>query len=291
MSLCLFVLHKNALMMSADSRGSYHTGTERFAVTDDCQKIYKVGDKVIFTSGISNLMISIIKNYEMAKDQSINSLADISRKVYDVWKILNPDMQHCGNGRAVELVIGTAENKKCVAYTISSYDNDFKPQRYEGNNNFTSATLGSHGTEALSDLSYCVNKDIRKYVKGKTVNFHKMFLDIYSKYPDEEMGGYLHFYSISPNGIFKKEPVIIPDIREINRIDLTKEAHLNPKTGFQIDKNVGTYDDPVWDNVVYIDNTGNAVFAGRLEAATGVFHGTLEAGNITSGLITGGFLI
>lgn len=275
--------------MAADSRGSYLCDNgDRLATTDDCRKIYKVGDKVIFTSGIYPLMKSIIVNFEQSKDQSISTLSEISRKVYEVWKIVKPEKQACDNGRAVEMMIGTVENGKCVIYVISSYDNDFIPQRYEGTNSVVAATMGS--TEALSDLCDIIDNKYKGYINNKAIDFYQMFLDIYARHSYEGIGGYMHFFTINPKGINPKCKAKIPDSRDIKRINIQLDEHCNPKTGFKIAQNMGTSNNPLWANRIYIDTDGNIAFSGRLKGADGIFSGTVEAGTIESSIINGSII-
>jgi hypothetical protein len=222
MSLCLCVLHKNAILISGDSRGCYlsEDNKTKFTATDDCQKIYKINDKVMFISGIYALMTSIIENFKKSDNQSIEKLEKISQNLYDAWKILHPDMIDCGNGRAGAIVVATFENGKGVLYVLDSSVNNWKAERYEGENYLIPATLGSHAPEALADLRYQIKQPSNIYIKNNTIDFCNMFYDIYSKYADNQMGGFMHYYALSPKTIITKEPVMIPDSKEIKRINL-----------------------------------------------------------------------
>jgi hypothetical protein len=262
MSLCLCAFHKNFIAIAADSRGSYYIeGEEKLATTDDVQKIFQVGNKVIFISGFAELLHSIVKLFEKSHVQTIDELSKIASKQYEIWKIVNPELSCVENGRAAELIIATVENGQCIIYSISSYEDNFKPRRYEGQNHFSSCTLGSFAPESLKDLRYKLNNEISRYASKNIVDLPKMFLDIYSKYPCETMGGHMKFYFVAPNGIFPKESVRIPDTREIKRINLASQ-HCSVDYGIQIDQNLGTPENPVWDNVVYFNNYGHLIIDG-----------------------------
>ncbi len=294
MSLCLCVLHKNGIMISADSRCCYlpeDNSSPQYAITDDCQKLYQVGDKVIFISGFYKLMIGIIDRFKKSENQSISTLENISQTAYEEWKIIYPDLIDCGKKIAGALVVATFENGKGVLYVLDNSVNDWKAERYEGENYPIPATLGSHAPDALQDLKYNLKQNCKNYIKNNVIDFYKMFYDIYSKYADEKMGGFMHFYSLSPIAIYKKEPIRIPDKKEIKWMNFTDGVHCHKDYGFQIDKCVREDGIPVWERQVYISNDGDVFFRGTLDGANGVFHGTLEAGNITSGLIIGGRII
>lgn len=265
MSLCLCTLHKDFIFISGDSRGSYYLESEKnpsFATTDNVRKIFHIGDKVVFISGFLELMTNIIEEFEISSNQSIDELVRISQRVYDKWKIDYPEYKTMWNGRAAEFIVATIENDKCVIYSISSYEDCFEPHRYEGGINPIPATLGAFAPEALKDLKYKLWNEIPKYTKNNKVDFYKMYLDIYSKYPDETMGGYMSFFTVSKSAILQREKVRIPDKKEIKRVVFINKEHCSRAHGFQIDQNAGTKENPIWDNVVYISNEGHFTIDG-----------------------------
>lgn len=73
----------------------------------------------------------------------------------------------------------------------------------------------------------------------------------------------------------------------------TTKILLDPTNGIKIQKNTGTIPSPVWTDQFYVDGSGNAVFAGSLNAASGSFSGSLSgatgsfSGTVTA---TGGFI-
>lgn len=79
-------------------------------------------------------------------------------------------------------------------------------------------------------------------------------------------------------GIYNKRGTIKLDQ---NGLTLISANDGNPRDVFRIQKKNGN----TVTNVIYIDDSGNAHFAGTLEAANGTFEGTLSASCITSGTL------
>lgn len=278
MSSCLCTLHKDFIFIAADTRGSYFTdgdeglkkyGLEgdKFATVDTVQKIFHINNQVVYVSGIFDLMKSIIANYEMSDNQTVDELANIATKLYNIFRITSPHLKKLfDEHKAAELIVATVENKKCVIYSLSETRPNFKPERYEGQNYPIPITMGVAAPEMLKDLKHKLYKELHLYTTGNRVDIEKLYLDIYSKYAEEQMGGYMQLFNVSPIKIYEYEKVRIPDSREIKRIPsfiLKKlSEHCTAEHGFQIDLNRGTKENPIWDNTVYISPEGHFTIDG-----------------------------
>ncbi|CAM4377146.1 hypothetical protein PAPH110629_09495 [Paenibacillus phoenicis] len=86
MSSVIAIQTYDRVWIGADSAVSANIGGDTYRLHEDGKKLFHIGDKVIFCSGIMELAAAIMAEYEAAADHSLSpncrrSLADNARNI------------------------------------------------------------------------------------------------------------------------------------------------------------------------------------------------------------------
>jgi hypothetical protein len=113
--------------IGADSAVSTQIGGNTYRLHEDGKKLFHIGDKVIFCSGIMDLAAAIMKEYEAAADHSLTKLQKIARRQCAEYTAKHPEVEE-RRDMFVELMIAYYDKGrgKTVVASISPYHNDFE---------------------------------------------------------------------------------------------------------------------------------------------------------------------
>lgn len=271
MSLCLAMLTKDVIFMSGDTRVSCNHNGTIYATGEQVEKIKQVDNKVIFMSGSAEVISHIMSDYESSKNRSIERLQQLTIQ-YKEESIAQRGNDWFGKTAHAMFLIGCIESGIPVIYGINSKD-DCKIIRQVGSRQLMSATIGpeAHTPKARKIYDEC---------RSKRLDVVETYKRVYDGVSCEEIGGKLCLYTITTNGI-NKDIFNIKDRGEVKTLRL-KDRHYNAdEMAFYVE------DEPVlWFDI----QRRNFMFSGHLEAATGTFHGRLEAGEIDSSEIWGSII-
>lgn len=271
MSLCLVLQHQDKIAIAADNRNCIEKNGEFYHVSDDCKKIHVIGDKIVFTSGSSFVLDNIINKFKIINNKTIENLKNISIEAVNEFNVNYPNV-FPKDKRLVELLIACFKNGKSVIYNISSH-NDFEVLRLEGNEKTNVIALGCHVDEAMELAN--------EYLDN--MNVFKMYECVYNSLSDEQMGGIMHLYILTRNGIEQYRQYKIKDRRIIKKvifvedIDQTK-IHSNATDGIKIQVRSNTFEE--WNdshNKFYVDTDGNLKLKGHVEI--GINNSIFKADN------------
>ncbi|WP_100408455.1 hypothetical protein [Bacillus solitudinis] len=241
MSLCLVYMNKDKAVISGDSRGSIEQNGEFYRLNDDAQKVFKIGDKIIFTSGVCLLIDPILEEFKNSDNQSIENLVQISKKT-------NIEKQNIYNSlfdeskRLLEMLIITFENRNAVIYNISSEQN-FNILKYNGEKSNSLITIGTH-TEKAGNV-------FKTYIENDGV--YASIKQAYNSVADEQVGGILTIYEMTNDNI-KKEQFDIHTSKKLKNLQ-----RFNATDGMKISRNIGTANNPNWEDKLYADTNGNLI--------------------------------
>lgn len=331
MSLCIIKATKDEILMGADSRGSFYIDGKVYKDHDDCEKIYFVHNKAIFSAGISELIDDIISAYKNQSNPDINILFSISKEKSKQFKVKNPELVAQLDDIFLTLII-TEYNEtiqRPVMHAITN-NNSTMQSLAINNNNTAFEAFGIKTFDARNKISVLRQKGLN--------NDKEIYKQVYDSLSFEGIGGTLKVYSISKDGIklFFESP--IKDKNEIKKIentvnifrhsivgdklvitndgwntfsillsgdgltltstDKTARVYATLEDGFKIDLGDGA---GTWTPAFYVDVVdgvaklylaGNAVFTGTIDVSTDVNIGNnIYVGNQNTFIDKGVFFI
>lgn len=225
MSSCLTLQSDRFIYMCADTAQCTRINTKLYRVNEEGKKIYKIGDKVIFISGVSSVTDLIIASFKQSKIQTIEVLRNIAKATY---KILYDNDKDYNLG----IVVGTWENRFAVQYTIDSCNN-FEIVKDMVNDKSVYLTVEGIKKDEVKERAYY-------YFNNPKENNISDILDLYKRIYDdmsfEGIGGNLEIYRIQDGSISKISEFKIKEKEKINR--LTDIADYDKKKGKWILHNI-----------------------------------------------------
>lgn len=191
MSLCFSYFGKNQIFVCADSRVSITVSGEDYHVTDDYRKIRRVGDKIIFISGDVEMVERIFNNIN--NSSSVRDIKNVAK-----WEFHEYEKQLPQDDGGLVVKILMMENRNPVYYFFNS--NDFVLTKQNSNEGQIYA-IGAHQREAMA---YCLGVQNRQ----SHIGVDEAIVSAYHHVADETVGGKLHCFMISNDGIAEGEDEI-----------------------------------------------------------------------------------
>lgn len=191
MSLCLSLYHDNKFFVWADSRVSAEVGGKNYAVSDDCSKLRQIGSRVIFMSGMQEIIEEMFAR--IALDSSYEDIQQEARAIYNDFVAAHNDTP------------GYADSKHGIEFGIYLHEIvDGTPiyVQFVYNNNFeinkqTPSDADVFGVAAHSDVALPLF--VRKI--NSSVLLEYAARRTFEYVADEVVGGYLTMFVIHPEGI------------------------------------------------------------------------------------------
>lgn len=188
MSLCFSYFGKNQIFVCADSRVCIGVNGENYHVTDDYRKIRRVGNKVVFISGEVEVAEKIFNN--IGASSTVQDIKIEAEKEFCYYEKLHP---HEDAGIIVKILL---MEKQMPAYYFFNSKDFVLTKQNSGEGKIYS--IGSHQNEALA---YCLDVQNRQ----PTLGIDEVIVSSYHHVADETVGGKLHCFMISNNGIAEGE--------------------------------------------------------------------------------------
>lgn len=215
MSSCLAFYSKDFIYMCGDSATcTRYTDGKLYRINENAEKISKIGDKIIFLSGLVTTTNMVLENFKRG-DNSINSLQDAMKTSFALFNVFETGTRKEDNN--IGAIVGTWENGIAVIYCIDSVNN-FEIERIIGEEYVLDAVVeGIKKDEVAERAGYYFNK----FNIGKS-NFSGDLLDVYhAVYDDvnfEGIGGTLTVWGIDNGKFFKTKDYQINEKKNIARI-------------------------------------------------------------------------
>lgn len=206
MSLCLALLNREYIAMSADSRIMKKIDGEYYMFDVEAEKIFLFEDKIIFMSGIKSIGEYVINKFKEEKYKTIKKLRELSIESDYKHSIFTFDESQI----RLRLDIATFENRKAVLYTINS-ENDFEIERTECPEEQEMFLTSGVKTEEARSLWK------QKVVEWNNVGNFDLFRTykcIYDELSSEECGGTMTFIFMDREGNAFKLNEKINDIKK-----------------------------------------------------------------------------
>ncbi|MBY3617999.1 hypothetical protein HGO21_00410 [Acinetobacter sp. CUI P1] len=184
MSLCFSYFGKNQIFVCADSRVCVGVKGENHHVTDDYRKIRRVGNKVLFISGEVEVAEKIFNN--IGASSTVQDIKIEAEKEFRYYEKLHP---HEDAGIIVKILL--MEKQMPAYYFLNSKDFVLEKQDSSEGQIYS---IGAHQEEAMA---YCLG------VQGcqSGIGIDEAIVSAYHHVADETVGGKLHCFMISNDGI------------------------------------------------------------------------------------------
>ncbi len=195
MSSVIAIQTYDRVWIGADSAVSAQIGGNTYRLHEDGKKLFHVGDKVIFCSGIMELAAAIMAEYEAAADHSLTKLQKIARRQCAEYTADHPEVEERCD-MLVELMIAYYDKGrgKTVVASISPYHNDFEIVERTLNSPMDFAVwAGGIRTQQATDAA------MAKFRETLDVNFTYKYAFRAISY--EGIGGNLTVYEIDAAGV------------------------------------------------------------------------------------------
>jgi len=230
MSLCIAIMTQKEIAISADSRACREISGEKYAVSDDAQKLHVLNDgKVVFFGGLQITGEKIIVELSKVQETSIDAIMEISKRVVNDFKVQNPNYD-AGDTRLTDITVACFEQGRPVIYNFSDFDR-FELKKIELKTSFSIITCGSHCRQAQGIAC-------KLYYEGMDMitGVIPMFEFIYSTLVDEEMGGFLHLHVIDGRGAILHHVAKIDDQEPVRRLNTNEDARcvITAENGIQV---------------------------------------------------------
>ncbi|GGG82020.1 hypothetical protein [Paenibacillus radicis (ex Gao et al. 2016)] len=189
MSLCFSYFDDDKIFVASDSRVSITVNGKHYFVTDKYKKIRKIGDKVIFFSGDVELAERMFNRIN--EKSSLKSIEHNVQKTFTETKKKQPKDD---TGFVIKILM--MKLGKPAYYFINSEDLLLTKQDSSKGKIYA---MGANQEEALA---YCLE------IKGQYEGIEEAILKSYEYVADEAIGGTLHCFIISKDGIMEGQAVI-----------------------------------------------------------------------------------
>ncbi|OMC76792.1 hypothetical protein BK125_17210 [Paenibacillus odorifer] len=184
MSLCFSYFGKNQIFVCADSRVCIGVNGENHHVTDDYRKIRRVGNKVLFISGEVEVAEKIFNN--IGASSTVQDIKIKAEKEFRYYEKLHP---HEDAGIIVKILL--MEKQMPAYYFFNSKDFVLEKQDSSEGQIYS---IGAHQKEAMA---YCLGVQSRQ----SGIGVDEAIISAYHHVADETVGGNLHCFLISNDGI------------------------------------------------------------------------------------------
>lgn len=258
MSSLLVVQQHDSFTFAVDTARCFGDSNKLYRINDEViDKVHRVGNDIVFLSGLDNPTTEVSKQIHSFVQNGFIDEEKFQVYLQDTFPLNKCQFRHLGiNDLGVQIL--RIKNNQAI-YISLTQDCNFKLAVTTANK--TSVKVSASGFDAEKIYTYAMQIFNNTYhVKGylNPDNFIKIYQNNYSA----AVGGNIRVYRFNKNGckLIKDEALIEPDLDFVYKID---------------------------------DGRFCTSFTGLLQAATGTFHGVLEAGevkstNISGSTITGG---
>ena len=204
MSSCLILQEQNRIFIGADTASSICIEGKYYRYSNDAQKIFNIGNDLLFCSGNMNVVKEVIEytRYIILNNYiNINLLSEYLKLYYSIQK---------ENVFDIEIMLCRIENNESVIYQISQYNN-YNPIIYKVEKDNIQLLSGGIETELSSNISQkCLSN--RNTVK-------ETYVTVFNTISSEKIGGKLLVYELSKDEL---KLIINYDIVEKNNLQFSK---------------------------------------------------------------------
>lgn len=291
MSLCLLVQTRDQIIVAGDTRESIRVNGALRATGTYIQKIRRIGDRIIFSTGNSYVAKSVLDEYQTSGNLTIDNLVAIKERHVKQYAAQHGARYAEERGHALalkdilSLIVCFVKDGISHVYNISSETPEI--QKFIGES--LTISDGSRSNEALK---------LYKSYRGTSVR--EAFRSVYNTLADEGIGGDLTIFAIDRKEIVEMRMPIY-DSRPIDiapqEVLWTREHGLIIERSDHASRVTMNSDEMMWEingeKKLHYDAFANRLmFGGTLEAADGIFSGALQAASGTfTGVLEGGSFI
>lgn len=198
MSLCLSMYHDNKFFVWADSRLSAEVGGKNYAISDEYDKLRRIGSRVVFMSGISEIVEEVFNRIK--PESSYEEIQREARAVYSDFVAAHKDSPgYADSKHGIEFGIYLHEIVDgAPVYVQLAYRDNFEIKKE------TPSNADVYGVAAHSDVALPLF--VRKINSSTPVEFAAR--RTFEYVADEVVGGYLTMFIIQPEGVVSSRCVI-----------------------------------------------------------------------------------
>ncbi|MFL1674811.1 hypothetical protein [Paenibacillus dendritiformis] len=277
MSLCVALMDEQRIVMAADTAVSTKREGVVYRVREDCQKLYVVGDMLIFLSGDVDLSRLIMDDFMKQSNKTVEKLRDMMESYTVRYAQIRPGfLDYERESIGVLALVGKRENNKSILYEISSKGGfavkTIAPPSPDEPIYYTAGIEHECALELVS----------MRLSEGQSAN--NAIISTYGELSSEQIGGTLQVFILDETGI---EPLIHQPIKHKAEMKVVRKVPIDQTdlkrvmfchaiiTGSEINVGNGQFT---------VDRSGN------LYAGNGRFRGAIEASSFTGGTITGSLI-
>ena len=215
MSLCLAVQARNFMIVTSDSIVTFADEDGRECIyPENCQTLFEIDNKILFVSGVVEVLQNILREYDQSKDKSIQHLKNIVIDKDGEYKKANLEPL-ADNEVIADIVLFIFENGKSVIYNICT-TNNYEIVRTEYKDSMNYIAVGSHSSQALELLNSGFN-DAKNYtqIEESKVQFNteRFFENIFDELACLQIGGLMSLYIMTPNEVVKRHIYKIKEVK------------------------------------------------------------------------------
>ncbi|PAK55419.1 hypothetical protein [Paenibacillus sp. 7541] len=290
MSLCLSLYHDNKFFVWADSRVSVEVGGRNYAVTDDYTKLHQLGNRVIFMSGMQEIIDEML--LRLFPESTYEDIQREARDVYDEFVEVHKDLPgYTDSKHGIEFGIYVHEIEQGQPkYVQLGYRDNFEI------NEQIPQEADVFGVAAHSDVALPLFVDRINSRMPVELAAQRTFEHV----ADEIVGGYLNMYVIHSEGVAHSRSIIRDrkPIKTFQNFSLPLKATMDGSIyASKLTARTASIAESNFTNGAIVGssiNVGNGQFtvdpAGNMYAGNGRFRGNIEASSFTGGTITGALL-
>lgn len=224
MSLCIAVQSKDSILVGADTAVTIRSNTgENYRNKIGLEKLYQVGNLVIFICGNARAGLDIINIFKSSDDKRVENLQKIIRTRYQQLVLERPsDLEHLNEDNNSLLNVccfGIDHNGISYSYTLNP-TNNFKLEKWKG------VVAGSHlivgGFASKKAESFALDL-IERGVSDAEVLIGKTFKHA----SGADVGGELLLYKLDRNGITRLYKRRINEVVRFPMCDFQQEEFIN----------------------------------------------------------------
>ena len=212
MSLAVVLQNDDSITLAVDTRESIRINGQCYALSDNCEKAVKIGNKLLFGCGGKDLLYAIWQAFSILpeQEQSISNLQKISRELTKIGLKQNGVENDESIYKDLEsplltsVIMAAMEDGEPVVYKLSAY-NDHEIERFINHDNGTIIHTG--GIKASEAEKFLLDPKNQK--SGFNIG------QLYSNFSYEGIGGFVTIWRVDRAGIRMLSKIKIKDSRPI----------------------------------------------------------------------------
>jgi|GEM_PF-6797034 len=130
MSICVCIQNERGLMLGADTALTEEINGIRYRRRENYTKVRRIGDFVIFGSGMAGIMNEVYSRFDLSKEKTVEKLRKIVKQSCKDFKEAYPQIYETSSEitRDVAVLAATMERGKAVVYVMTP-QNNFKIEK------------------------------------------------------------------------------------------------------------------------------------------------------------------